>query len=235
MRIRNGCIAGALALALPGAALAQNGDERFGAAGYDTAPQTNIYVEGRAALTLLMDQDVSGGTNGDASFDPGFSGSLAVGYHVLDPLRVELEAVAGVSDIDDSGPLSQQAQQRVARNRQLSPEDVAGQGDTVTMGGFVNGAYDIDTGTAFTPYIGGGLGVLRIDAEYGAFGADDTDVMPAYQVLTGVSWHVVRQTALTLGYHYRRTIGEAEFDSPGGKVKTDYGSHGFQIGLRYRF
>ena len=220
MRIRFGCLAGALALALPGAALAQDGDERFGAAGYDNAPATNIYVEGRAALTLLMDQDVSGGTNGDASFDPGFGGSLAVGYHVFDSVRVELEAVADASDIDRASPIT---------------AGRAGTGDTITMGGFVNGAYDIDTGTAFTPYIGGGLGVLRIDAEYGAFGADDEDVMPAYQVLTGVSWQVVRQTALTLGYRYRRTIGDPRFDAPGGAIETEYGSHGFQIGLRYRF
>ena len=228
-RLAAACAAAALALPAGGAP-AQAQDDRFGASGYDTAPATNIYVEGRAALTLLMDQDVSGDLDGDASFDPGFGGSLAVGYHVLDSLRVELEGIVDVNDVDAATPVTPQGQQQAPRGGSAS-----GVGDTITTGGFVNAAYDIDTGTAFTPYVGGGFGVLRIDAEYGAYALNDDDVLPAYQVLTGVSWNVVRRTALTLSYRYRRTVGDPEFTGPSGDIETEYGSHGFQLGLRYRF
>jgi opacity protein-like surface antigen len=145
---------------------------------------------------------------------------------VLDNVRVEFEGTLDVNDVDTASPVTAAAP--AARN----PDGI---GDTITLGAFANGYYDIDTGTAFTPYFGGGLGVLRIDAEYGAFGLNDKDHVPAYQWMLGVSWNVTRQTALTLGYRYRAAIDDPEFGAPAGSIETEYVNHGPQLGLRYRF
>lgn len=226
MRFRHVCwMLGALAVA-PGFAAAQDNGEKFGAAGYDKAPSTNIYVEGRAALVLLRDQDIDGAISGDVESDPGFGGSLTIGYHLFERFRVELEGTLDVNDVDTASPVTAAA----APTRTPSST-----GDTVTLGAFANGFYDIDTGTAFTPYVGGGFGVLRIDAEYGAFGLNDKDHVPAYQGMLGVAWNVTRQTALTLGYRYRAAMSDPEFGAPAGSIETEYSNHGAQLGLRYRF
>lgn len=235
MRFRHVCLGLGMLAAVPGTAVAQDEDEKFGAAGYDTAPSSNIYVEGRAALVFLTEQDVSGAINGDVQSDPGFGGSLTVGYHLFENFRVEFEGTLDVHDVDEATPLSPQLQQRVASNPRVSADDVAGQGDTITLGAFGNGYYDFDTGTAFTPYIGAGFGVLRIDAEYESFGLNDKDHVPAYQGMVGVSWHVTRQTALTLGYRYRAALTDPEFGAPAGDIETEYANHGAHLGLRYRF
>jgi opacity protein-like surface antigen len=226
MRFWHACVGLGLLAAVPGTAAAQADDETFGASGYDKAPASDIYVEGRAALVFLTDQEVDGALSGDVDSDPGFGGSLTVGYHVLDNVRVEFEGTLDVNDVDTASPVTAAAP--AARN----PDGI---GDTITLGAFANGYYDIDTGTAFTPYFGGGLGVLRIDAEYGAFGLNDKDHVPAYQWMLGVSWNVTRQTALTLGYRYRAAIDDPEFGAPAGSIETEYVNHGPQLGLRYRF
>jgi opacity protein-like surface antigen len=211
---------------LPSAAAAQESDTTYGAAGYDSAPATDIYVEGHASLTFLSDQDVDGALSGDVTSDLGFGGALTVGYHLFDNVRVEIEGSLDANDVDDARPITQAAPQ---------VQNPGGVGDTITLGVFGNGLYDIDTGTAFTPYVGGGLGFLRIDAEYGAFGLNDKDHVPAYQWMVGVSWNVTRQTAVTLGYRYRAAIEDPEFGAPAGSIETDYVNHGPELGLRYRF
>lgn len=226
MRVRLGCLFAGVVAALPVAAPAQDDAEPYGAAGYDAAPSTNVYVEGRAALVFLRDQDVSGAVNGEVESDTGFGGSLTVGYHLLESVRVELEGTLDVNDVDTARPVTVPVRPR---------QNPAGSGDTLTIGAFGNAYYDVDTGTAFTPYVGAGFGVLRIDAEYDAFALEDKDTLPAYQAMVGLTWNVTRKTGLTLGYRFRSTIDDPEFDAPAGSVETESTTHGVQLGLRYRF
>jgi len=226
MRLRDACLGVAMLAAVPTAAVAQDDGETFGSAGYDSAPSSDIYVEGRAALVFLTDQEVDGAINGDVQSDIGFGGSLTIGYHVYDNFRVEFEGSLDANDVDTASPVTSGAPQ--SRNP-------GGLGDTITLGAFANAYYDVATGTAFTPYFGAGLGGLRIDAEYGAFGLNDKDHVPAYQLMVGVGWHVTRKTALTLGYRYRAAISDPEFGAPAGTIESEYVNHGPQLGLRYRF
>jgi opacity protein-like surface antigen len=211
-------------------ALAQEDGQALGKSGYDTAPAGGLYLELRGTLSFLGDQDLGRDVSGEATFDPGFGGGASVGYHVLDNLRVEAEGVAEVNDIDEASPVTADGIQQAPAN-----SDPAGLGDIVAVGGFANVIYDVTTGTGFNPYLGGGLGLLRLDAEYGAFAAEDSDVLAAFQARTGVTWQVTRQTGMTLGYRYRSTFGDPTFDAPAGKVEAEYGSHALEIGLRYRF
>lgn len=235
MRIRTATAAG-LALAslsvstAPAPAAAAEQSTAIGASDYDTGPSSNIYIEARGSLSNIMEQDVNDGVDGEASFDTGFGAGASVGYHVTDQIRVELEGVVDVNDVDDSSPVTQAGLQRAPRGA-----DAAELGDLLTLGAFTNALYDFDIGMNLSPYVGAGLGILRLDAEYGAFAVNDADVRLAYQFRTGVAWHVTRQTGLTLGYRYRRTAGDPTFDSPSGEIETDYGSHAVELGLRFRF
>ena len=114
--------------------------------------------------------------------------------------------------------------------------------------------YDIDTGTKFTPYIGGGIGYARVKSKAAVtgdtpFGAIDMNSSThennfAWQLGFGVSYQVTDNIDIDLGYRYS-DYGNAK-DSVAtpipGLDKTLYAdakysitSHEALLGLRYSF
>ena len=73
-----------------------------------------------------------------------------------------------------------------------------------------NSYYDIDTGTKFTPYVGAGIGVVRLKTEAEAtdhynnaiisYGKSKTNF--AWQVGAGISYAATNNVAVDLGYRY---------------------------------
>lgn len=91
----------------------------------------------------------------------------------------------------------------------------------------VNGMYDFKNKTAFTPYIGGGIGVAIWDAEAKRAGTklyDDDGFDLAFSGLAGVSYDVNRNIALDLTTKYTY-------------MDAAKGSHNIDalLGMRYRF
>ncbi len=117
-----------------------------------------------------------------------------------------------------------------------------------------NAWYDFDTGTNWTPYIGGGLGMLNIRFEVGGsltvpplpplttqpvnrtFGGDDTDWVFAFQVGAGVGYRLSDSVVIQLGYRFMDS-STIEFQwEDGTKIDDPHAhNHGLEVGIRYRF
>lgn len=114
-----------------------------------------------------------------------------------------------------------------------------GRGHLRTIYVMANAVYDIDIDAPVTPYIGGGVGVGFVSAEYRPSGlpvADDNSAQFAYQAMAGASYSVSPRADLFAGYRYRGTTkptleasllpADLEFQNRGSVVEA---------GLRYAF
>lgn len=103
---------------------------------------------------------------------------------------------------------------------------------------------DLHNSTAFTPYIGAGLGlgIVNTEYEYKAFGPgtyvdvnkSDTSSVFVWNVGAGVAYALNENISADLGYRYLG-IGESEMKMLGQKYKTDGSAHEFSLGLRFTF
>jgi len=178
--------------------------------------------------------------------------SLAVGYdfkrQFFLPIRAELEyAYLGNSsktrDFSGSGRVDD------------IPLSIAGNAKT-TLGAstfFANTYFDFHNSSAFTPYVGVGLGMsfLSAKAEGSATIAGGGITVPdepfkygkktssnfAWNLGAGAAWKVTNSVVLDLGYRYA-DLGKARtrYDEDDTRVKTDnVKSHQFLLGARFSF
>lgn len=102
---------------------------------------------------------------------------------------------------------------------------------------------DIQTQSAFTPYVGGGVGVGWANADVsfnggtGGYGSGVSSAL-AYQLGAGVKFAISDQLDLDVGYRYKG-LGNIDFNDRSGSGFLFNGarlnSHNVQIGLTYRF
>jgi outer membrane protein OmpA-like peptidoglycan-associated protein len=177
------------------------------------------YIGGALGVNQTRDADIEGGAiNTSADFDWGGAGLAAVGYDFSSPLRAEAELSYRRNDVDSIG-------------------GVSGSGKAKGLGLMFNLLYDIDTGSAFTPYLGAGVGVARVSADsyspVGATSIDDRDTSYALQGIAGVAYAFNNRTALTLDYRYF-TAPDANYTTASGVgVDADYENHTIMVGLRF--
>jgi outer membrane protein OmpA-like peptidoglycan-associated protein len=105
-----------------------------------------------------------------------------------------------------------------------------------------NGFYDLNTGTPFTPYIGGGIGVGFFHASLTgntpaghaitAYSGSDTTF--AYQGIAGVSYALSPNLSLTADYRYLATT-DATIKSGGNKWNVENANHILSAGVRWSF
>ena len=101
--------------------------------------------------------------------DSAWGGALAIGYDFdkrFDiPIRAELEySLFSRVEADKSRHNPEDADWREGFTQKF---------DIQTL--FLNAYWDINTGTAFTPYVGAGLGMAFIDTKYNSWGEDVND------------------------------------------------------------
>lgn len=104
----------------------------------------------------------------------------------------------------------------------------------------VNGFYDFQTGTAFTPYVGLGAGYARVSSNgisATGLGAtlDDDDNKFAYQAIAGIAYQITPEVALTADYRYFATQDPKFRASTGTTIETEYKTHNVTLGLLLRF
>lgn len=93
----------------------------------------------------------------------------------------------------------------------------------------LNGYYDIDTQTKFSPYIMAGVGFADIKGKADTLGSiSDTNF--AWQAGAGISYEVNQAISLDAGYRY---VDSGDFTKYGIKVESD--SNEFYIGTRFSF
>lgn len=160
----------------------------------------------------------------EVSTDAGWLLGAAVGTHVFDSLRAEVEVYGARRDVNEAteGP-------------DVYP-DLSGSVTTAALLG--NLWVDFDTGSGFTPYIGGGLGIGYVAAEaetaMGVAALDADGVGLAYQLGAGVKVDVADNVALDLGYRWKGV--SAEISGEGTEdVVAHVGSHVVQVGVTFGF
>jgi OOP family OmpA-OmpF porin len=112
-------------------------------------------------------------------------------------------------------------------------------GEVSSWAGFVNAYYDFSTGTAFTPYAGLGLGVVRPDYDNvtPVLGTtlNDNATTAALQLIAGVNYAFDQN--LSLFADYRHVITE-DYDingNNGANISANYTNDTFMVGLRWLF
>lgn len=172
-----------------------------------TSNNDGFYVSGLAGVTLKSDFSDS---SLDTSFNPGYRLGAAVGRQ-FDQFRVEAEL----------------AYMHIRSDKvKFAGTDTGVDTDLDTVALFANGFYDIDTGSAFTPYLGLGIGVAKSDIEATAFGITikDDETRAAYQLIAGVAYEANQNLDVTVDYRYFDTF-----------ENTNVEMHSVNAGVRYRF
>jgi len=165
-----------------------------------------------------------------------FGGALAVGYNFAPsfrlPFRAELELALRTNSED---------------KKEVNGTEFKVKTNLSTI--FINAYYDIDTGTAFTPFLGVGIGMTSgwvgasetgDDPTGGTYGVsgDNTSTSLAYNVGLGVSYAFTENVAADLGYRF---IGagyhDGKISSPSAEMKFDTVPyiHELYLGARISF
>lgn len=177
-----------------------------------------LYVSGKIGATATTDSDLtfSNGVSitGEGEYDTGLLVGGALGYALGNGGRVEGEVSYLTSDIDSMSVMG-------------IGFDVDGE---INIWSFLlNGYFDIETDTPFTPFLGAGIGVANVTFEGDGDDADDT--VFAYQAGAGVGFAVTDTVNLDLGYRYMGTT-DIQYHESGVDVEVEYGSHNFYGGIR---
>ncbi|MFO7630034.1 MAG: outer membrane beta-barrel protein [Prochlorococcaceae cyanobacterium] len=163
--------------------------------------------------------------SGDIGLGGGFSGDIGIGYD-FGAIRAELTygySNASVNDISSS-----RRDFKVDTDGSINKNDV-----------LVSAYWDIDTGSRWTPYIGGGIGWTNIgtpgiDIEgdgRGSYGGTNRSAF-GYQAKVGVGYGVNNNTDVYVEGVYQGASSLSDTDN------IDFGSFnswGAKVGVRFRF
>jgi opacity protein-like surface antigen len=154
------------------------------------------YVSGNIGLSMPRDADVKDSTMpASVTFedDEGIALGAAVGY-VLSNTRIEGEFAYQKNDLDKAkipGGIS---------------TDV--EGDISSTSFLLNGYYDFKNASNFTPFLGGGIGVSKVELSavtvpgFGLVTSSIDDTVFAYQLSAGVAYAVNETVAVEIKYRY---------------------------------
>jgi outer membrane immunogenic protein len=170
------------------------------------------YLSGNLGIVFLNDADFHvAGESGEFSFDPGIALVGAIGQTFGEGMRAEVELGYRTNDVD-----------KVKING-WGTAYYNGSADISTLSLMANGYYDFKPRSAFSPFIGGGVGFANVDGN-----GDDT--VFAYQLMLGGSWTLDNRLFLDLQYRYFATT-----DPDLGRIEIEYNSHNLMVGLRKGF
>ena len=105
-------------------------------------------------------------------------------------------------------------------------------GHLKTVTGLVNGYYDVDTGTAWKPFVGAGVGFGQVKLDGGPFHDDDTGF--AYQLQAGVAYPINEKLSSQVSWRYLG-INDVTLNGPLGRINGDYHDQRVMLGLTYKF
>jgi outer membrane autotransporter protein len=105
-----------------------------------------------------------------------------------------------------------------------------------TQSVMLNAYYDIDTGTQFTPYVGGGIGYTTAKASVAVAEekGSDKDTAFTWQLGAGVAYAVNDNVTVDAGYRYV-DCNDFDYSDSENDVSVDTSAHEFYIGARYAF
>lgn len=206
----------------------------------DPTPSRMMYGQVFIGANIAQDADFTGNVGGapqsvgveyDTGLNIGGAIGLKLGHGGFSP-RLEVEVSYTQNDVD---------QVFFSGNGPAAEVNVAGDSSTVFL--MANALFDFKTGSSFTPYVGGGIGVAftRQDFAYGpGINLSDNDTNFAAQAIVGVSFDLTSKTALTLDARYTRAFDvTSNRDTAAGvntgAVSDDLDSFRVNIGMRFAF
>ena len=170
-----------------------------------TAVADPWYVGINGGAVWLMDSDIKNGQNGKAEFDLGFGVGGDVGYD-FGPVRIEGEIEYRLNDYDKAGLDS------------VGTSKSGGSYKSLAL--MVNGYYDFENSSAFTPFLMVGIGGANVDTDSLTSGGlnipSDNSWQFAYQVGAGVGWEFANSWILDLSYRFQSVLPGHE------KVQEDH-------------
>lgn len=132
---------------------------------------------------------------------------------------------------------------KVKLNESWTDEDesISAHSNTKSQAVMLNGYFDFNTGTAFTPYVGAGLGYARLKNTFSLKGDGlDGSISKskgnfAWQVGAGVSYAVNSNVDIDLAYRFM-DYGKVKHDlGDGDNLKVKQRGNEFSLGVRYNF
>jgi len=187
------------------------------------------YVSGSLGLALPTDSEISasGHYSADFSYDAGLTLSAGLGYQLANGLRFEGSLALQKNDFDQIKGYGAAANVN---------------GDMRSTAFLASAFYDIPTGSKFSPFIGGGLGLAKVKINDAYVEGDQAvlntnDMVFAYHLTAGVSYAVSPQLNLDAGYRYFATE-DLSFSSDGTvnkDIEISNASHNLFAGVRYSF
>lgn len=185
-----------------------------------------VYLEVHGGLNIAHESDIDDSGDGlkSITYDPGYAVGGAVGYRINPNWRLEGEVTYRRNKVDD---LEVGSNKDGARGRAESSAFLA------------NGYYDFANSTAWTPYLGLGIGVAAVGwfnvKESGTNLIDDASFAFAYQLGGGVAYEFAPGLALTLDYRYFRTTDVTIQEESAEFSEFSYQNSSVWLGLRYTF
>lgn len=162
----------------------------------------------------------------NTDFDTGFALSGQAGYKFDNGFRLEVEGaysrydVASHAGLTVGGANIDGVNVAVLTRGPANPANPTvgaviadGQGRVSNFGLFANVFYDIETGTAFKPYVGAGAGVNWVDVNYRPSGVQvgsGNEAGLAYQLMAGASVELSPRAELFGQYTYRANAERAD-------------------------
>ena len=176
----------------------------------------SLYLSRNIGFGIRPNSDIAGPSGNEFDNDPAFVINGAIGVQLNPMIRVEGEIGLHSNTADIAG----------------FPQDFTFR--TVSFMG--NGYFDILTNSPLRPYVGAGLGfaVVNVEEDIG-FTADDSDLVAAFQLMAGVGFDISPKATLTFGYRYFTTTDPAFILPVSGPFETEFTSHDFLFGARFRF
>lgn len=211
--------------------------------GAQAASAQGFYFSLQAGPSFLQSADnVDRGTALDieSKYETGYAVGGALGYAFGNGLRVDGEISYRRQSVDrleirSDGGLGASLGSPVSFNGATLQTT----GSETSLSFMANGWYDFRTGTALTPYVGGGIGLARVslnDVAVGGFTlVDDHDVVFAWQLGAGLAWAVTPRVSLTLDYRFLATTSPRVTDFEGVRFDSDYHTHNILFGARLGF
>ena len=194
----------------------------------------NLYVKAGAGFFNLQDKELKFHTQGktfdagERSFYTGFNLHAAIGKSFANGFAVELEY--GYNE-------AERYEKEVAVGDVFVTSASYGTASIKTL--MINGLFNLENSSSFTPYAGIGLGLGFVELGNEQSKAHNphnlTDTNIAFQILAGVEVELSENFALISGYRYLNAGEVTQRYLDDAKVSLDMESHNFETGIKYSF
>lgn len=171
-------------------------------------------------FTDTQNTDVTDTTDRKVKFGRDPMGAIFGGYRYGSGWRAEGELSRRAADVD-------------------SVSGTSASGDLESTSLMLNGLRDFDFDSPFSPYLGLGIGLSRVEFDnvspFGATTLDDEDWALAGQAIAGVSYALNENLDLFGDYRYFMLHDVDMTTTAGNAASFDAKTHSIMVGLRYNF